>query len=61
MRIHLKNGGRSWEICKHLINLVEGIPKAKVWRNQISNKSIKRELNIEFLIKLTSKLADMGF
>ena len=27
---HLNNGGKSWDICKHLINLVEGIPKAKV-------------------------------
>jgi len=58
---HLKHGGKSWDICKHLINLVEGIPKAKVWRNQISNKSIKRELNIEFLIKLTCKLEEMGY
>jgi tRNA-dihydrouridine synthase A len=40
---HLSNGGKSWDICKHLINLVEGIPKAKIWRNQISNKSIKKE------------------
>ena len=36
---HLSTGGKSWDICKHLINLVEGIPKAKIWRNQISNKS----------------------
>ena len=39
---HLAKGGKSWDICKHLINLVEGIPKAKQWRNQISVKSIKR-------------------
>ena len=58
---HLTNGGKSWDICKHLINLVEGIPRAKVWRNQISNKSIKKELDIEYLLKLTSKLKDMGY
>ena len=58
---HLTNGGHSWDICKHLINLVEGIPKAKIWRNQISNKSIKRELDIEYLLKLTSKLVEMGY
>ena len=58
---HLNNGGKSWDICKHLINLVEGIPKAKVWRNQISTKSIKKELDIKFLIKLTSKLERMGY
>ena len=58
---HLSNGGKSWDICRHLINLVEGIPKAKVWRNQISTKSIKKELNIEYLLKLTSALKEMGY
>jgi len=58
---HILNGGKSWDICKHLINLVEGIPKAKVWRNQISTKSIKKELDVEFLIKLTSRLEEMGY
>jgi tRNA-dihydrouridine synthase A len=58
---HLTNGGKSWDICKHLINLVEGIPKAKVWRNQISTKSIKNELNIEYLLNLTSRLEEMGY
>jgi len=58
---HLTNGGKSWDICKHLINLVEGIPKAKIWRNQISKKSIKKELDIEYLFKLTSSLKEMGF
>ena len=58
---HLNNGGKSWDICKHLINLVEGIPKAKIWRNQISTKSIKKELDIDFLFKLTSRLKEMGY
>ncbi len=58
---HLTNGGKSWDICKHLINLVEGIPKAKVWRNQISTKSIKKELDIDYLLKLTSGLEEMGY
>ena len=58
---HLSNGGKSWDICKHLINLVEGIPKAKIWRNQISNKSIKNELNVEYLFKLTTELKEMGY
>ncbi len=58
---HLQNGGKTWDICKHLINLVEGIPKAKIWRNQISTKSIKQELNIAYLIELTSKLEKIGY
>ena len=58
---HLAKGGKSWDICKHLINLVEGIPKAKIWRNEISTKSIKKELNINYLVKLTSRLEGMGY
>ena len=58
---HLTNGGKSWDICKHIINLVEGIPRAKIWRNQISTKSIKRELDINFLLELTSRLKEMGY
>ncbi len=58
---HLTNGGKSWDICKHLVNLVEGIPKAKIWRNQISIKSIKKQLDTEYLLKLTSELKEMGY
>jgi len=58
---HISNGGKSWDICKHLINLVEGIPKAKIWRNEISIQSIKKKMDIEYLLKLTSKLKDMGY
>ena len=58
---HLKVGGKSWDICKHLINLVSGIPKAKIWRNQISSRSIKKELSIDYLIKLTTELQEMGY
>ena len=58
---HLSRGGKSWDICKHLVNLVEGIPKAKQWRNQISVKSIKKELDIDYLLQLTSRLKEMGY
>lgn len=58
---HLKNGGKTWDICKHLINLVEGIPNAKIWRNEISARSIKQELSIDYLVKQTLKLQNMGF
>ena len=58
---HLNNGGKSWDICKHLINLIEGIPKAKIWRNQISNKSINKELDIQYLLKMTTRLKEMGY
>ena len=58
---HLISGGKSWDICKHLINLVEGFPNAKFLRNQISIKSIKKELDIENLFKLTSEIEEKGY
>ena len=58
---HVQNGGKTWDICKHLINLVENIPKAKIWRNKVSTKSIKKELNIDYLVKITSELREMGY
>ena len=58
---HLENGGVTWDICKHLINLVEGIPDAKKWRKKVSTKSIKKELSIEFLKELTIMLEEKGY
>ncbi len=58
---HLKSGGKTWDICKHLINLVEGIPNAKIWRNEISTKSIKQELSIDNLIKSSLELQKVGY
>ena len=58
---HLKDGGKSWDICKHLINLIESIPNAKIWRNEISSRSIKQKLSIDYLSKQTSELQKMGY
>ena len=58
---HMADGGKSWDICKHLINLVEGIPKAKIWRNQLTVKSIKKELDMDYLLKLSYELKELGY
>ena len=58
---HLRYGGATWDICKHLINLVENMPKAKIWRNLISTRSIKKELSIDYLIKQTLVLKKLGY
>ena len=54
-------GGETWDICKHIINLVENIPNAKKWRNLISTRSIKKELSIDYLTKITSELQKVGY
>tara|TARA_B100000945_G_scaffold97980_1_gene76718 strand:- start:410 stop:1405 length:996 start_codon:yes stop_codon:yes gene_type:complete len=53
--------GTTWNVCKHLINLVEGVPKAKIWRNKISTESISKKLSIEKLIKLTLEIKNLGY
>ena len=58
---HIKMGGETWDICKHLVNLVEGIPRAKIWRNNITTRSIKKELSIDYLTKITSELQKVGY
>ena len=58
---HLEKKEKSWDICKHLINIIESIPNAKKWRNNISLLSIKGSLDIEKLINLTNEIRSMGF
>ena len=58
---HLQQKKKSWDICKHLINIVESIPNAKKWRNKITLLSIKGSLSVEMLITLTNELKSMGY
>ena len=58
---HLQSKKKSWDICKHLINIVEGIPNAKKWRNKVSLLSIKDSLSIEMLINFTNELKSRGY
>ena len=58
---HLQKKGKSWDICKHLINLIESIPNAKKWRYKISDHSIKGSLSIEMLTALTNELKKTGY
>ena len=32
---HLDRGGRLWDLCRHLVQLVEGVPGARHWRRNI--------------------------
>ena len=58
---HMQKKNRSWDICKHLINIVESIPNAKKWRNKISFLSINGNLSIKMLLTLTNELKSMGY
>ena len=57
---HISSGGSSWEICKHLINVVESIPRAKKWRNKVTYDSIKGTLTMNKLNKYALELKEIG-
>ena len=61
MENHLQQKKNSWDICKHLINIVKNIPNAKKWRNKISQLSIQGSLSIEMLVTFTNELKAMGY
>ena len=56
---HISSSGSTWDICKHLINLVENIPNAKKWRNKITRASIGKNLTIDKLRDYAYELNDV--
>ncbi len=57
---HLENEGRLWQISKHIINLIENIPNAKIFRQELSEKSQTQEADISILKKIAQQLEDAG-
>ena len=57
---HLENEGRLWQISKHIINLIENIPNAKILRQELSEKSQTQKANISILKKIAQQLEDAG-
>ncbi len=57
---HVSSGGSTWDICKHLINIVENIPKAKKWRTKVSIDSIRGSLTVDRLRSYALELSEVG-
>ncbi len=57
---HLENKGRLWQISKHIINLIENIPNAKRFRQELSENSQTKEADISILKKIAQQLEDAG-
>ena len=57
---HLENDGRLWEISKHIMNLMESIPNAKKFRQELSEKSQTQKADISILKKIAQQLEDAG-
>ena len=57
---HLENDGRLWNIAKHILNLIENIPKAKMLRQELSEKCQNNKADIVILKKIAQQLEDAG-
>ena len=58
--LHLKNNGKLWDIAKHFLKLVEKVPGARKWRNELSIKAQKSKGDIEILIAAAQQLKNAG-
>ena len=57
---HLSQGGRLWDLCRHLLQLVEGVPGAKSWRRDLCTKAQKADADLRVLQKAAQQLEDAG-
>ena len=57
---HMSRGGRLWDLCRHLLQLVEGVPGAKSWRRDLGINAQKADANLKVLQKAAQQLEDAG-
>ncbi len=57
---HLKSGGKTWDIAKHFLNLVQNVSGAKKWRENIRKNALSRKTDISFLEKAVNELKETG-
>ncbi len=57
---HLDDDGRLWNIAKHILNLIETIPNAKILRQELSEKCQNSKSDISILKKIAQQLEDAG-
>ena len=57
---HLENDGQLWQISKHILNLIENIPNAKILRRELSEKCQKQKSDISILKKIAQRLEEAG-
>jgi len=57
---HLERGGRLWDLCRHLVQLVEGVPGARHWRRDLGQQAQRKGANLSVLEQAAQQLIDAG-
>jgi tRNA-dihydrouridine synthase A len=55
----LGRGDRLWPIARHLVKVVEGVPGARQWRQQLSLAACRRQAGAEVL-EQAAQLLEQG-
>ncbi len=46
---HLQKNGRLWDVSKHFLQLVQGVPGARAWRHEMSKKAQQAKADLKIL------------
>ncbi len=57
---HLSNNGRIWDICRHLIKIVENVPGASKWRRNLTLESQNKFANLKVMEIAALQLEEAG-
>lgn len=57
---HLERGGRLWDLCRHLVQLVEGVRGARHWRRNLGIYAQRRGADLRVLEEAGLQLKDAG-
>ena len=57
---HLERGGRLWDLCRHLVQLVEGVRGARHWRRNLGLLAQRQGADLRVLQEAGIQLQDAG-
>ena len=57
---HLSRGGRLWDLCRHLVQLVEGVRGARHWRRELGERAQRPGADLTVLEEAGRQLHDAG-
>ena len=57
---HLRRGGRLWDLCRHLVQLVEGVRGARHWRRELGERAQRPGADLTVLEEAGRQLRDAG-
>ena len=57
---HIERGGKIWDFCRHILQLVEEVPGARIWRKNLCFAAQHKNKDIKVLETAAQQLEDAG-